>query len=126
MLRIELTECLAACACCPLGSEDKVKRPTLWRYYGLSGLIVLALLTAFSARMIANKYQVEWLLKWGYKGIGFVCIGFCLLLGGLDSVVLHKEYPSSYNRFVMVGHPRDTVCASSRDRWAVLGLLVAP
>jgi hypothetical protein len=33
---------------------------------------------------------------------------------------------SSYNRFVLVGHPRDTILALSRDRWAVLGLLVAP
>jgi hypothetical protein len=29
-------------------------------------------------------------------------------------------------RFVLVGHPRDTIAALSRDRWAVLGLLVAP
>ncbi len=28
--------------------------------------------------------------------------------------------------FVMVGHPRDTILAPSRDRWAVLVLLVAP
>ncbi|HEC33237.1 MAG TPA: winged helix-turn-helix transcriptional regulator, partial [Chloroflexi bacterium] len=33
---------------------------------------------------------------------------------------------SSYNRFVMVGHPRDTIPAPGRDRWAVLVLLVAP
>jgi hypothetical protein len=70
-----------------------MKRPTLWRYYGLTGLIALAILTMFLLRMIANKYQVEWLLKWGYKGAGSLWLGFCLLLGGLDRIVLRKEYP---------------------------------
>jgi hypothetical protein len=71
-----------------------VGKPTLWRYYGLSGLVFLALFGGFFLDLIAKRHQLEWFLKWGSDGINPLCVGFCLILRGLDFVILRKRYPS--------------------------------
>jgi len=67
--------------------------PTLWRYYGLSVLLVLAILAESLLGIIARGLQIEWLFEWCFKRIGYMCAGFCFLLRGLDFIVLCKRYP---------------------------------
>lgn len=68
-------------------------RPTLWRYYGLSALLVLGIATVSLLGIIARGYELKWLLEWGFKGIGALCMGLCFLLRGLDFIVLCRKYP---------------------------------
>jgi hypothetical protein len=70
-----------------------VRRPTLLRYYGLSALLVLAIVIESLLGIIARGYELEWLLEWGFKGIGALCAGLCCLLRGLDFIVLCRRYP---------------------------------
>ena len=74
--------------------EIVLRKPTLLRYYGLTWLLVFAALVVSILAIIAKGYQLEWLYEWGVNRIGFLCIGVCSLLRGLDFIVFHRRYPS--------------------------------
>jgi hypothetical protein len=66
-------------------------KPSLWRWYGLTGLWIGAFFAAGVLDVGANR--IELLRVWGAKGIGPLCLGLCLLLRGLDYLVLCAKYP---------------------------------
>jgi hypothetical protein len=70
-----------------------LRKPTLLRYYGLTWSLAFAALVVSILAIIAKGYQLEWLYEWGINRIGFLCIGLCFLLRGLDFIVLHRRYP---------------------------------
>ena len=70
-----------------------MRRPALWRYYGLFCLSLVVVLVVSILNAIAIGRQIEWLRRCGVKGIGSLCVGLCFLLQGLDFVVLCKRYP---------------------------------
>lgn len=68
-------------------------KPTLWRYYGLWTLFFLVGSCWALLGILARSLEIGWLLKWGFESIGALCTGFCLLLQGLDFIVLCRRYP---------------------------------
>jgi len=72
-----------------------MRTPSLPRYYGLfcPSLGVILLVSILNA--IAIGYQIEWLRSLGgFRGGGALCGGLCILIEGLDFVLLCGRYPS--------------------------------
>lgn len=66
--------------------------PSLWRYYGLSVLLALAITCWSLLGTLGRGLEQEWLFEWSGT-IGLPVVGLCFLLRGLDFIVLCKRYP---------------------------------
>lgn len=88
-----------------------MRKPTLWRYYGLSYVSLVVASVVAVLNITARGYQIEWLLEWGVKGIGCLCVGLCFLVRGLDFMLLHKRYPP------FIGENAPKWDSRSRSRW---------
>jgi hypothetical protein len=69
-----------------------VGKPSLWRYYGLSALLALAITCWSLLGILGRGLEQEWLFEWSGR-IGLPIVGLCFLLRGLDFIVLCKRYP---------------------------------
>lgn len=69
-----------------------MRRPTLWRYYGLSALLFFVGVCWALLGIIARGLQTGWLFEWSGR-VGVLIVGLCFLLRGLDFIVLCKIYP---------------------------------
>lgn len=69
-----------------------MKKPTLWRYYGLSLLLALTIICWSLLGILGRGLEQERLFTWSGR-IGLPLVGLCCLLRGLDFLVLCKRYP---------------------------------
>lgn len=67
-------------------------KPTLWRYYGLSLLLALAVICWSLLGTLGRGLEQEGLFTWSGR-IGLPLVGLCCLLRGVDFLVLCKRYP---------------------------------
>jgi len=70
-----------------------MKKPSLWRYYGLNVLLFSALLVDVLVGTIGRICHLEWLIKWGFERFGALWLGLCFLIRGLDFLLLFRRYP---------------------------------
>ncbi len=69
-----------------------MRKPTLWRYYGLSLLLVLAVICWSLLGTLSRGLKQERLFIWSGR-IGLPLVGLLCLLRGIDFLVLCKRYP---------------------------------
>jgi hypothetical protein len=106
----------------------QLREPTLWRYYGLWVLLILAVFAWGIPGIIARSFELQWLREWYYDGIGALCVGVCLVIRGLDFIVLYRRYPpflkKSAPKWETYAHRVTPAALLYQGVWATFGGLI--